>query len=143
MIPFIENMKFSSQSWEILLPLVMMGLDIVTGLIYAWSSRTFKSGKMRSGLAKKAGELVIVIITWLFVYALSLPHALIVAVSIYISFMELMSIAENLDLLGVPLPAKIKTVLNNPRAEDIEELINLINAMEETEGNGNDKRRDN
>lgn len=110
---FIANFHFSTNTWGIITPCVLMALDIVTGLLYAWISKTFQSGKMRSGLGKKVGELVIILIGELFSYAAGLPKEIMNGILIYISFMELMSIIENLDKLNVPIPDAIKKVINN------------------------------
>lgn len=135
----LEEVSFSNDTWRIILPFIMMGVDIVTGLIYAWSSHTFQSAKMRSGLAKKAGEGVIIILGELALFGLGLPEQLMTGISIYVIFMELMSIIENLDKLGVPLPTNIKKSINNGSAEDLEELIKTIQEMEEN-GNGKDSK---
>jgi toxin secretion/phage lysis holin len=91
----------------------MIGIDFVTGLIYAWASRTFQSSKMRTGLSKKAGELAILVVGEALSVALCLPKYIMAGVSIYIVIMELMSIFENLDRMGVPVPKAIRNVVNN------------------------------
>lgn len=136
---FLQNVKFTSETWRLILPFIMMGLDIVTGLIYAWSSKSFQSTKMRSGLAKKAGEAVIIVIGELCLWALHFPDAIMTGISVYIIFMEFMSIIENLDKLGVPLPDRIKKVINNHSEEDLKELIETIADMEEKENGKNSK----
>lgn len=119
---FITNFHFSTNTWGVISPCVLMALDIVTGLLYAWISKTFNSGKMRSGLGKKVGELVIIMIGELFSYAAGLPKEIMNGILVYISFMELMSIFENLDKLDVPIPGFIKRVINNKMGETDDNL---------------------
>lgn len=109
----LSNLHFQNDWWTLLLPCVMIGIDFVTGLIYAWASRTFQSSKMRTGLSKKAGELAILVVGEALSVALCLPKYIMAGVSIYIVIMELMSIFENLDRMGVPVPKAIRNVVNN------------------------------
>ena len=109
----LESIHFTHGYWIIVLPVFFMALDILTGLVYAWISKTFQSAKMRAGLAKKFGELAYIIIGVMTTYALDLPTYIVIGISVYICFMELMSIMENCDKLGAPIPAAAKAVLNN------------------------------
>lgn len=114
---------FSSDTWAVVLPLVLIGIDVLTGLIYAWANRCFSSSKMRTGLSKKLGEIVIIVLGELFSYAVGLPKYIMNGILFYIAFMELMSIIENLDKLGVPLPQSIKKRINNVDIEETTETI--------------------
>jgi len=123
----LNEIHFASLTWLLLIPVAMMAIDIVTGLLYAWSTKTFESAKMRAGLAKKCGEIMIILIGMMFVYGTNIPTYILTGVSAYIIFMELMSVMENLDKLGVPIPAFISKVLNNvddalQSSEDVEEI---------------------
>lgn len=123
----LNEIHFASMTWLLLIPVAMMAIDIVTGLLYAWSTKSFESAKMRTGLAKKCGEILIILVGMLFVYGTNIPTYILTGISAYIIFMELMSILENLDKLGVPIPAAISKVLNNvddalQNSEDMEEL---------------------
>lgn len=109
----IEMIHFNNMMWLLLIPAAMMGIDILTGLIYAFITNSFMSAKMRSGLGKKAGELMIIVIGLLFTFGMNIPTEILKCIALYIIFMELMSILENLDKLGVPIPAFISKTLNN------------------------------
>ena len=109
----LEQIHFANLMWLLLIPVAMMGIDIITGLINAWATNSFQSAKMRTGLAKKCGEMVIILIGMMFTYGMSLPSYILTGISAYIIFMELMSVLENLKKLGVPIPAFIAKVLNN------------------------------
>lgn len=109
----IANIHFASKFWLLALPCIMMGIDIMTGLVYAWTSRTFDSSRMRTGLGKKFGEISYIVIGAVVTYAMMLPKYVIMSISAYIIFMELMSIMENCDKLGAPVPRAVRDVVNN------------------------------
>lgn len=110
---FFNSIHFASTAWILALPAVMMALDILTGFIYAWISKTFESSKMRAGLGKKFGELSYIVIGTMATIGLGLPSYILKGISIYIIFMEVMSIIENAEKLGAPIPAFVKNVVNN------------------------------
>ena len=107
----LQNLKFSKEFWVVLMPSILMAIDVVTGFVNAWARRIIKSSVMRQGLARKFGELVVIGIAQLFFYAVGMPKYAVVGISTYIIRMELISICENLDKLGVPIPKFIKKAL--------------------------------
>lgn len=109
----LKELHFANRAWILAFPSICMGFDILTGLIYAWISKTFDSAKMRAGLGKKVAELSYIILGCVAAYALGIPIYVVVAISLYIVFMEMMSIMENCDKLGAPLPKFVKVVVNN------------------------------
>lgn len=109
----LNNLKFTSDFWLVMLPSILMALDVATGFINAWAKNIIQSSIMRQGLARKFGELTVIAIGQLFFYGLGLPKYCVGFISFYIILMELVSIAENLDKLGVPIPKFIKKVLSN------------------------------
>lgn len=108
----MQNIHFTNLWWAILAPLILIIIDVITGVIIAWRDNNFKSSVMRAGLSKKFGELVYVIIGILTKYALGTEMILYFTV-IYICLMEISSLAENCDKLGVKMPDKLKEKLNN------------------------------
>ena len=68
---------------------------------------------MRAGLAKKAGEILILVVGELISYGMILPDTIMNGISFYIIFMEVMSIMENADELGIPVPKFVRDVINN------------------------------
>lgn len=122
---FVENFHFSNGMWVVLLPCLLMVADIVTGFTNAWAKKEIKSSVMRSGLAKKVGELFAILIGELFTEAMSLPVYIVDAISLYICFMELISNIENIKKLGVPVPGKIDDEIDHlkdelkPREDDV------------------------
>lgn len=132
-IEVFEAIHFKSNTWVFLLPLALMALDIITGLCKAYNMQDFKSKKMRTGLSKKIGEIAIIVIGELFQIGLCLPFYIMSCVSLYITFMELMSIMENLNTIGVPIPHFFKKVLKEVdeslNADDIEAIKEKIDGI--------------
>ena len=112
----IQNMHFTNIWWAILAPMVLIVIDVLTGIVIAWRNNDFKSAKMRAGLSKKFGELVYVLVGILTKFALGTELILYFTVG-YICLMELSSLAENCDKLGVKMPDKLKEKLNNDKEE--------------------------
>lgn len=136
MLDIIKAIHFHNLTWLLALPSAMMAIDILTGLINAWKSKDFQSTKMRSGLAKKAGELLIIVIAVLFTFGLDLPAYILKFISLYIILMELMSVVENLDKVGAPLPKFVKDAINNAAdtvnnddLKDIERKLKRVERM--------------
>lgn len=119
----MENLKllldinFANGWWVLLLPTALMAIDFITGVLNAWIKNDLKSFKMRQGLGKKCGEIVALILGELLTIGLTLPRYIITGISIYIVFMEMISIFENLQKLGVPIPKFIQKAIGV--AEDI------------------------
>ena len=112
----IQNIHFTNIWWAILAPMILITIDILTGLVIAWRNGDFKSSIMRTGLSKKFGELVYVLVGILTKFALGTELILYFTV-IYICLMELSSLAENCAKLGVEIPEKLKEKLNNDKEE--------------------------
>lgn len=109
---FIKNINFASATWVFAIPTALMAIDCITGLLNAWAKDEIKSAKMRQGLVKKFGEIVILVMGEMFTAGLTLPSYIMSGVSAYVIFMEFVSICENLDKMGVPIPRFIKKSLD-------------------------------
>ena len=110
---YVSQFHFRNELWVLFIPLGLMAIDVLSGVIKAWAHNDFQSSIMRSGLAKKAGEIVILVVGELVSFGLLLPEAVMNGISFYIIFMEIMSILENADALGIPIPKFVKDVINN------------------------------
>lgn len=117
----LQNLKFAKDFWVVLMPSILMAIDVVTGFVNAWARSNIKSSVMRQGLARKFGELVVIGIAQLFFYGVGMPKYAVMGISTYIILMELISICENLDKLGVPIPKFIKKALTKAE-EKIDDL---------------------
>ena len=116
----LENVHFTHSYWLILLPLICAAADIITGWIQATVNNTWDSTKMRKGLYRKGGELLAVLLTWVICIALVLPMDVATFVAAYIVIMEVVSVIENLDQAGVPMPAWLTHKLQKV-AKDMDE----------------------
>lgn len=134
---------FADDKWAILVPVALMSLDVLTGLINAWSKKNVKSSIMRQGLAKKFGEIVVLAIGHLFVVGIKMPDFITTLFSFYISLMESISIVENLDALGVPIPSFVRNVLKDVRDKiDKIEPKDVENALKTEENGGGEENAD-
>lgn len=102
-----DMIEVTSEWYYIIVPVVIMGLDILTGFLNAWRDKQIQSSKLRSGLTKKFGEMVIIIIAIFFQYTIRLPEEIVLFIVIYVVGMELISIAENLTKMGIKVPSWI------------------------------------
>lgn len=112
----LHNIHFTHTAWVFVAPLILMVLDIITGYYNAWKNNEISSSKMRDGLGKKCAELCYIIVGVLLKFAIGVDIAMY-GLAIYVCFMELLSLAENCDKLGVKLPDKLKGKLNNVNDE--------------------------
>lgn len=114
----LSNLEFTNIIWVFVLPLILMILDVLTGYYNAWKNNEISSSKMRDGLGKKCAELVYIVVGTVFNYAFNLKSIMYFLV-IYVCYMEIVSLAENCDKLGVKMPKQISEKLNNkPNKED-------------------------
>ncbi len=104
--------NLTHEIWYVILPLILAGLDVLTGWLNAWKTNTLSSKKMREGLTKKFGELVYVTVGLIFKYATGID-GISIFLSSYICLMEIISLAENCDKLGIKMPKFLKEKVNN------------------------------
>lgn len=130
---WLSNVKFTTDNWIFLLPCALMALDVLTGVVHAWVTGHLKSYRMREGLGRKFGEVSILVIGCLFTQGVGLPIYIFGWFSIYIIVMELISICENLDKLGVPIPRFIKRALGHVN-DKIQNGIELGDDTDEHDG---------
>jgi len=97
------NLKFAHDIWVFLLPLALMVADIITGYYNAWKNKQVSSSKMRDGLGKKMAELVYIVVGMLMSFAFSVKPVEYF-ISLYVIYMEIVSIAENCKKLGIDIP---------------------------------------
>lgn len=134
----LESVKFVNEIWVFMIPGILMAIDILTGSLNAWAKRDFKSYKMRQGLVKKCGEVTILGIGELFTVGMILPTYIMSGISFYIIFMELISICENLQKMGVPIPKFIKKALSDTE-KALEDKESVDSKKEDTDDGNNSK----
>ena len=108
----LTNLNFSNIWWAIALPVILMMLDIVTGYYNAWKNSEISSSRMRDGLGKKCAELCYIILGFVCKFAFEINAIMYFLVS-YVCYMEIVSLFENCDKLGLKMPQKIKDKINN------------------------------
>ena len=114
---YLENLRFTHDYWVFLLPCVLMLIDIITGYYNAWKSKQISSSKMRDGLGKKMAEICYIVVGLIFGLAFDMK-VVTYFISIYVIYMELVSVAENCKKLGVEMPVEIEEKLNNHKEEE-------------------------
>lgn len=113
-LELLLNQIKSVNSYRVLiLPFSLMVIDFLTGVFNAWATGHLKSYRMREGLNKKFAEISIIVVSLIFTWVLMIPKYIIYGFVIYVVIMELISICENLDKMGVPIPKFIKNALRN------------------------------
>lgn len=126
----LAGIKFANDYWVLLLPCSLMAIDFLTGFINAWLTGHIKSYVMREGLAKKCGEVALLVAGEVLTLGLSIPVYIVAGVSVYIILMEIISLFENLEKLGVPIPKFVKRALGN-----VDDVIQGDNLSEDTKKN--------
>lgn len=107
----------------IIILVIAMVIDYVTGMLSAWLNAELSSRKGIKGIVKKVSYLVLVavamIVDWLIsqglrqinvTMAYNVFFAVLVAVWLIIN--ELISVLENLSKMGVPIPNFLKKIVN-------------------------------
>lgn len=100
----IKEITFTHRYWILLLPLALMAADVITGWLQATINGTWDSTKMRKGLFRKSAELLVIVVAYVIYVAISLPVDVPGFIAGYIIVMEILSVCENLDQAGVPMP---------------------------------------
>lgn len=115
----ISALTYSHIYWIFLMPLIGAGADIVTGWIQATVNGTWDSTKMRKGLYRKGGELLVVIIAFIAEEAVPAlaSYRLATWISFYIVVMEAVSVLENLNQAGVNFPKVLLKKLGKVKEE--------------------------
>lgn len=115
----IMNMINFQHSWDILIcPMVLMLCDIISGFLGAWKDKKISSSKLRSGIIHKFGEILIIVISIYLNYSIGIPAEISKFVSAYIIVMEIISIIENIEKLGISLPKSITDRLEKAKGEE-------------------------
>lgn len=120
-IEALQQIHFTAPYWEFALPCISAGADIITGWIQASINGTWDSTKMRKGLYRKLGEIMVVVLAWIVGVAVALPFDVASAAAVYIVVMESISILENLDQAGVNIPFLKKLLRKAKSAFDEDE----------------------
>lgn len=104
---------FGSTDGLFLTLIIFMTVDYISGVCVAIVNKELSSWIGARGLAKKCGILCIVSIATLIEKSVIDTAALRDIVILYYISNEGISILENITKLGVPIPEKLKEILNN------------------------------
>lgn len=103
--------EFTDEKWIFWLPICLMVCDVISGLIKGWVNKNVNSKIMRLGLAKKLCEMMTIVISIMAVSAINIPKSFVSLTSLYVCLTETVSIIENLDSIGVPIPNVIRNAI--------------------------------
>ena len=132
---FVENFQFVSIWWAFILPVSLEVIDFLTGYINACIKGERDSAVMRRGGGKKFAEAICLLVAQLFTWAMALPVAFVYAVSLYICWMETLSIIENVKKLGVPVPTDVQHKIDEKQEELFKEAEeNIQDEMHDEDG---------
>lgn len=101
----------------ILLMIVLICVDVMTGIINALKEHSLKSAIMREGGYKKFLSLVICLMSYSLDKVYFNADVLYTLTTSFYLLYESISILENLGKMGVPIPTKIKGLLYNLKSE--------------------------
>lgn len=107
--------EFQYSKLSLFLPIALMAVDILAGFTCAWARKKVNTSTMRKGLAKKFGEILILVVANVVFYSMGVSEAIVHGASIYISAMEFLSICENLEKLGVKMPKILTDIFESAK----------------------------
>ena len=96
-----------------------MALDYITGVLYGIAAKALSSEVGFKGLVKKLMVLVIIAVGHLVdTYIIGTGSALMTAVILFFAANEGISIIENAAKLGMPVPKKLRDILEQLKEDD-------------------------
>lgn len=97
--------------------IVLVGIlvlaDIITGIIKATKTHSIKSAILRNGGYKKFLIILIIVLAWSIDKIYFNSDVLYTISCTYYIANEMISITENLALMGIPIPQKLKNILED------------------------------
>lgn len=109
--------------WMIFFTLIMILLDILTGIIKGIKLKKFNSKKLRQGGLNKLTEVLVMVFGYVLQYALpyfkvKVDFNILILICTYLFFMECVSIVENVGKINPDLiPEKLKNTLEKLKGE--------------------------
>lgn len=107
----------------IIFTLIMILLDILTGIIKGIKLKKFNSKKLRQGGLNKLTEVLVMVFGYVLQYALpyfkvKVDFNILIFICTYLFFMECVSIVENVGKINPDIiPEKLKNTLENIKKE--------------------------
>ncbi|MET1248423.1 phage holin family protein [Sporolactobacillus sp. STCC-11] len=119
---------------------LLMGLDVIAGLLKAIKKRTLQSDAVRDGLLKKSGIFLALILSYVLDRLVNNGSPVFQTMMVIMAVCdESLSIIENLSFLGVPFPKGITSRLNSLKEKssdigtDNQDDLTKINKKNNTE----------
>jgi toxin secretion/phage lysis holin len=128
---FVENFQFVSPFWAFGLPLALEVIDFLTGYVNACIKKERDSSKMREGGGKKFAEAMCLLVAQLFTWAMGLQPAFLFLVSLYIVWMETVSIVENVKKLGMPIPTDVEHKIDEGNKELFGDTLDIEHSADD------------
>jgi toxin secretion/phage lysis holin len=98
--------------------LLLMALDLVSGLLKAVKQKVLQSNAIRNGVLKKSGTFLGLILSYILDELVNNGSPVFQTIMVIMAVCdESLSIIENLSVLGVPFPKSITSRLNNMKNE--------------------------
>ena len=129
----IKDLNFTSVMWQIITPLCFSAGDFLTGYIQAVINHDVQSKKMRIGLLHKSLILLVILLSFIFSFAFDIKYVASF-VCVYVTYMELISILENLKKAGLNVGKFGKTLEASQEVKEdkkIEKIVKIINDKDE------------
>lgn len=98
-------------NYYILLVGILVLCDVFTGIIKATKRHSLKSAILRNGGYKKFLIILILVLAWTIDKVYFNSDVLYTICCTYYIANETLSITENLALMGIPIPQKVKNIL--------------------------------
>ena len=119
--------------------LLLMLIDVITGLIKAVKDKNLWSRKSLFGYARKILVFLIITVANLLDLLMNMNGTLVLATVTFYILNEVLSITENAGQLGIPLPDKLLEVISvvNKKSETNVKVEKIINDGDDI----NDKRQ--
>lgn len=102
---------------------VILILEMLSGVLAAIKNKELSSTKFRKGLLSKSGYFVQIALVFLVSIMISMPY-LLYADLLWIACSEGVSVLENLNRMGVPIPEFVKNVLEKTKQNTEDEMNN-------------------
>lgn len=140
---FLKTFIYAGDFNLIIVLLILMFIDIITGVMKGISNQKLWSRKSLFGFARKILVLLIIVVANLIDYTLNLQNMLLLATVSFYILNEILSIIENSAELGLPIPKEITEKLAVMRKTDssIDYGYAILKEKELNEEKKNDKRR--
>lgn len=114
--------------------LIAIALDYISGIIKAFTTKTLSSRIGFSGIVKKLGILLLVMVGVLVDRVSGNTGAIRTLVIYYFVANEGLSIVENLSIAGIPIPKGLKNALKVIRKESENDLATSKTIQHKTNG---------